>query len=80
MGEFLHRCLRLNGSKGVGSCMLGSLTKLRDSGSLSESSSFGGRNSPRRCAVVAFLQSCVQKWSKDSLAAKLVLQLDQPLR
>ena len=78
VGVFLHRCSRLNGSKGVGSCTLGSPTKLQDSRSSSESSSFGSRNSPHRRAVVAFLQSCVQKWSKGSLAAELMLRLGRP--
>ena len=78
VGAFLHRCSRLNGSKGVGSCTLGSPTKLQDSGSSSESFSVGGRNSPRLRAVMAFLQSCVQQWSKGSLVAKLVLRLDRP--
>ena len=52
VGVFLHRCLRLKGSKGVGSCMLGSPTRLRDNGSSSESSLFGGQNKPRRRAVM----------------------------
>ena len=55
VGVLLHKCSRLNGSKGVVSCTLGLLTKLRDSGSLSESSSFGSWNSPCLRAVVAFL-------------------------
>ena len=55
MGVLLHKCSRLNGSKGVVSCTLGLPTKLRDSGSLSESSSFGSQNSPRLRAVVVFL-------------------------
>ena len=63
VGVLLHRCSRLNGSKGVVSCTLSSPTKLRDSGSLSELSLFGSRNSPHLRAVVAFW-SCVQKWSK----------------
>ena len=53
VGVFLHKCLRLNGSKGVGSCMLGSPTRLQDSRSLSESSSFRSQKSPRLCAVMA---------------------------
>ena len=77
VGEFLHRCSRLKGSKGVGSCTLGSPTKLRDSGSSSESSSVGGRKSPRLRAVMAFLHSCVQRWSKGLWVAKLVLQLSR---
>ena len=68
VGVFLHRCSRLKGSKGVGSCTLGSPTKLRDRGSSSELSSIGGRNSPCRHAIMAFLRSCVQRWSKGSLA------------
>ena len=55
VGVLLHKCSRLNGSKGVVSCTLGSPTKLRDSGSLSESSSFRSQNSPRLHAIVAFL-------------------------
>ena len=55
VGVLLHRCSRLNGSKGVVSCMLGSPTRLRDNGSSSESSSFRSRNSPRLRAVVVFL-------------------------
>ena len=55
VGVFLHRCSRLNGSKGAVSCTLGSLTRLRDSGSSSESSLFKSQNSPCLRAVVAFL-------------------------
>ena len=52
---FLHKCLRLNGSKGVGSWMLGSPTRLWDNGSSSELSSFRGRNRPHcRAVVVSF--------------------------
>ena len=54
VGVLLHRCSRLNGLKGVVSCMLGSPTKLQDSGSSSESSSFGSQNSPCLHAIVAF--------------------------
>ena len=75
VGAFLHRCSRLNGSKGVGSCILGSPTRLRDNGSLSESSLFGGQNRPRRRAVMVSLWSCVQRWSKGSFVVKLVLRL-----
>ena len=56
VGAFLHRCSRLKGSKGVGSCTLGSPTKLQDSGSSSESFLVGGRNGPRFHAVMVFLQ------------------------
>ena len=58
VGVLLHRCSRLNGLKGVVSCTLGLPTKLQDSGSSSESSSFGSQNSPRLRAVVAFLILC----------------------
>ena len=51
VGVFLHKCSRLNGSKGVGSWMLGSPTRLRDNGS---SSLFRCRNRPRCRAVAAF--------------------------
>ena len=54
VGVFLHRCSRLNGSKGVGSCMLGSPTRLQDNGSSLESSSFGNRNKPRFRAIMVF--------------------------
>ena len=80
VGVFLHRCSRLNSSKGVGSCILGSPTRLWDNRSSSESSSFGGRNKPRRRAVMAFLRSCVQRWSKGLFAVKLVLRLGRPLK
>ena len=53
VGAFLHRCSRLNGSKGVGSWMLGSPTRLQDNRSSSELSSFGGQNRPHCRAVVA---------------------------
>ena len=55
VGVLLHKRSRLNGSKGVVSWTLGSPTKLQDSGSSSESSSFGSQNSPRLHAVVALL-------------------------
>ena len=73
MGVLLHRCSKLNNSKGVISSTVGSLTRLRDKGSSSESLSLGSRKSPLRCAVLVSW-SCVQRWSKGS-AAELVLRL-----
>ena len=67
VGVLLHKCSRLNGSKGVVSCTLGSLTRLWDSGSLSESSSF-------RSGISGLA-------SRDGARvrlAKLVLQLSRP--
>ena len=71
VGDLLHRCSKLNDSKGVVSCTVGLPTRLQDRGSSSESFLFGSQKSPRRRAVVASW-SCVQRWSK-GLAAKLVL-------
>ena len=77
VGEFLHKCSRLKGLKGVGFCTLGSPTRLRDGGSSSESFLVGGRKSPRLCAIMAFLRSCVQRWSKGLWVVKLVLRLSR---
>ena len=71
--DLLHRCSKLNDLKGVVSCTVGSPTRLQDKGSSSESLSLGSRKSPRHHAVLVSW-SCVQRWSKGSVA-KLVLQL-----
>ena len=62
MGVILHNHSRFDV---VGSGMLGSLTKLRERRSSSESLSLGSVNHPRRWAVVRS-GSCVQGWSKGS--------------
>ena len=73
LGVLLHRCSKLNDSKGVVSGMVGSPTILRDNGFSLKSLSSGSWNSPLHRAILASL-SCVQRWSKGS-SAELVLRL-----
>ena len=60
VGVLLHRCLKLNDSKGVVSSMVGSPTILWDNGFSLESLLSGSQNSPLHCAILASL-SCVQQ-------------------
>ena len=68
----LHRCLKLNDSKGLDSWMVGSPAILWDKMSSSESLSLDNQKVLHVSHAVFSQISCVQRWSK-GLAAKLVL-------
>ena len=76
VGIILHRCLKLNGSKGVVSVMVGSPTMLQDKGSLSESLSLSSQNNLHVfCAMVV---SCLMSRNGARVhLANLVLRLSK---